>query len=236
MKEYENQSWRDEATKYKPIYLLIDTSGSMDGQPIGRVQENLELLVDIIKGQPVHKVDTLISIISFDDSAEVKLPMTPIREVIVPELKAGGMTALDQALDLMEERRKTEIVPRGTEGYTRDKKPNVFIMTDGLPNDSKWEQSVQKINREDYGIMIGLCALDENEAPESSKKIEVIRTVIGEDKEMSRLFYLQDFNEQEMRKFFTWISQIITTGDPSGDTGAKEVPTGGGVSEPFDPA
>ena len=49
-----------------PVYLLLDTSGSMNGEPIQAVNVGLQSLLSSLRSDP-HALDTVyISIITFD--------------------------------------------------------------------------------------------------------------------------------------------------------------------------
>ena len=49
-----------------PVYLLLDTSGSMKGEPIESVKVGLSTLVSSLRGDP-HALDTVhLSLLTYD--------------------------------------------------------------------------------------------------------------------------------------------------------------------------
>ena len=67
-----------------PVYLLIDTSGSMKGEPIEAVNAGLQTLVASLRRDPQALETACLSIITFDKDARVVLPLTPIEELQLP--------------------------------------------------------------------------------------------------------------------------------------------------------
>ena len=58
--------------------MLIDTSGSMRGEPIESVKVGLEAMLSILRQEP-YALDTVnISIITFDREVKVLAPLTPL--------------------------------------------------------------------------------------------------------------------------------------------------------------
>ena len=63
-----------------PVYMLIDTSGSMRGEPIESVKVGLEAMLSILRQEP-YALDTVnISIITFDREVKVLAPLTPLED------------------------------------------------------------------------------------------------------------------------------------------------------------
>lgn len=59
-----------------PIYLLLDTSGSMSGEPIEAVKNGVQLLETTLKQDPYALETAYISVITFDASAQQVTPLT----------------------------------------------------------------------------------------------------------------------------------------------------------------
>lgn len=58
-----------------PVYLLLDTSGSMRGEPIAAVNQGLQILVSLLRQNPTALETAYLSIITFDDAAKQILPL-----------------------------------------------------------------------------------------------------------------------------------------------------------------
>ena len=83
-----------------PIYILLDTSGSMYGEPIMSLQNGLQVIIAAFKRNlsTFHRVN--FSLISFGDKAELLVPLTDIDEFVMPQLNCYGCTALGDAFNL----------------------------------------------------------------------------------------------------------------------------------------
>ena len=86
-----------------PVYLLIDTSGSMFGEPIEAVRNGIQLLQSSLSADPYALETAWISIITFDTSAKQITPLTEVASFVPPTIEATGCTALGGALKLLAE-------------------------------------------------------------------------------------------------------------------------------------
>ena len=69
-----------------PVYLLIDTSGSMKGEPIESVKVGIETMLSTLRNDPYALETVNISIITYDKDVKQILPLTPIDELQLPEI------------------------------------------------------------------------------------------------------------------------------------------------------
>ncbi len=86
-----------------PVYLLIDTSGSMRGEPIESVKVGIEAMLSTLRTDP-YALDTVsISIITFDREVKQVLPLTPIDQIQMPEINVpeSGPTFTGAALEML---------------------------------------------------------------------------------------------------------------------------------------
>lgn len=113
-----------------PIYLLIDTSGSMSGEPIAAVKNGIDMLVADLRGNPQALETAWLSVITFGSEAEQVVPLTSIMEFKCPELTTGGEAKLGAALKLVCESRERE-VQKTTQKSRGDYLPIVFLFSDG---------------------------------------------------------------------------------------------------------
>ncbi len=118
-----------------PIYLLLDCSGSMMGEPIAAVQTGLQNLVATLRQDPYALETAYISVITFDSDARQTVPLTELSQFNPPQLSATGTTAMGAALTLLAERIEAEVT-KTTSDTKGDWKPVVFLMTDGSPTDN----------------------------------------------------------------------------------------------------
>lgn len=87
-----------------PVYLLLDTSGSMYGEPIEAVKNGVQTLVSTLRSDPYALETAYISIITFNSSAQQITPLTELAAFKQPNIDASGCTVLGGALELCHKR------------------------------------------------------------------------------------------------------------------------------------
>ena len=89
-----------------PVYLLIDTSGSMKGEPIESVKVGIETMLSTLRNDPYALETVNVSIITYDREVSQLLPLTPIDELQMPEITTpdSGPTHMGAALEMLLER------------------------------------------------------------------------------------------------------------------------------------
>ncbi len=117
-----------------PIFILVDTSESMRGEPIESVKNGLQMLVAALRRDPQALETAYLSIITFGGAPRQIMPLTGLDGFCLPELDAGGNRRLGAALELLCECRLCEVVP-STSAVKGDWLPFLFILTDGEPDD-----------------------------------------------------------------------------------------------------
>ena len=100
-----------------PVYILIDTSTSMRGEPIAAVENGLKALMDSLNKDPYALETVCLSVITYNTQAEQILPLTEVYKIRIPEITAKGRSALGEALLLLCEKVKSKKIhqkPKGT--------------------------------------------------------------------------------------------------------------------------
>lgn len=64
-----------------PVYIVIDTSTSMRGEPIEAVKAGLNSLIESLRHDPYALETVCLSIITYDSKAEQVLPLTEVYKV-----------------------------------------------------------------------------------------------------------------------------------------------------------
>jgi uncharacterized protein YegL len=132
--------------KCLPTYLLLDTSGSM--LPFAdTLNKTLDHLYDTVVKSPRVSEFAHISIISFNTSAHVVLPMMDIEQVTaLPEVMCGGGTRYGDAFSLVHERIDVD-VPALNDAGRAVLRPAVFFLTDGNPTDEEgsWTEAYSRL-------------------------------------------------------------------------------------------
>ena len=179
-----------------PVYLLLDTSGSMTGEPIEAVKNGVQMMVHSLRQNPQAIETAFVSIITFDSEAKQLIPLTDLASFQTVDLKAAGTTALGAALSLLADKLENEVTKTTLE-QKGDWKPIVFIMTDGVPTDD-WQAGFQKLTAVKKGLIVG-CAAGNNADDKVLKEIadQVVR--------------LSNTDADSIGKFFQWVSASIAT-------------------------
>ena len=128
-----------------PVYILADTSGSMEGAPIEALNNQLKGLKDVLMSDPFAIESAWVSLITFGGKyASVVSPLTEIVHFEPPFLEASGLTSLGAAMKKLNECIDKEVQVRD-ENYRGDYKPLVYVLTDGRPDDDGWREAVETV-------------------------------------------------------------------------------------------
>lgn len=120
-----------------PIYILIDTSGSMRGEPIESVKVGLADFIATLRNNPYALETAYISIITYAREAKQILPPTMLLgEFVMPEIAIpeSGPKHLGAALKLFTQRVEVE-VEKTTLERKGDYQPRLVLFTSGKISD-----------------------------------------------------------------------------------------------------
>ena len=131
--------------QHVPVVLLVDTSGSMSGEPIRELNQGLVEFYNALQGDSMALGRADVSVISFDTTVNVRMGFRPAEQYEAPTLKPGALTSMNQgiikALDEIEDRKRL-YKQQGVKYY----RPWLFVLTDGLPTDDEFEaEAVQRM-------------------------------------------------------------------------------------------
>ncbi len=156
IKKETGENVMSELIRRLPVYLLLDTSGSMNGEPIEAVRQGVKALLMELKSDPQALETAYLSVITFDSVARQVCPLTELIDFKEPELQASGITSLGAALRLLSECIEDE-VRKGSTEQKGDWKPLVFILTDGAPTD-EWEQAAEELKSKKTSQYHSMCS------------------------------------------------------------------------------
>lgn len=128
----------DEGQVVMPFYLLCDVSGSM-WVDIPALNAGIAQLKQDIARDPVVDDLTMLSVITFADTARTVVPLSFPTEVTPPTLVSGGLTNFGPAF--REFHRVFEADRERLKGEgKRVFRPCVFFLTDGEPTDGDYAE------------------------------------------------------------------------------------------------
>ena len=191
-----------------PIYLLLDTSGSMTGEPIAAVQNGVQMVISALQNDPQALETAYLSVIAFESSAKQLIPLTELSQFVPPQLQASGCTALGAALRLVADCADREVL-KNTQETKGDWRPMVFIMSDGQATDDV-NSAIPEFKKRKWGIVVACAA---GIGADTSELQSITENVVR----------LDTADSESIKAFFKWVSQSITTNSNSVGTTNQEI-------------
>lgn len=194
-----------------PVFILVDTSGSMRGEPVQAINVGLKAMEQALRRDPFALESVHLSLITFDLQARERFPLTPLDQVRMPEIDvpASGATFLGAALKLLVDRVDRDVV-RGSAQRRGDWRPMAFVMTDGAPSDSHaYEEAIAAIKQRDFARVVA-CAAGPKARPDALRRLT--DTVVT----------LDTLDGAGFAQFFQWVSSSIAAGGRSGSTSTTD--------------
>lgn len=194
-----------------PVYLLIDTSGSMRGESIHAVNVGIQAMLSALRQDPYALESVHISIITFDNEAREHTPLTALEDfrftdITVPS--AGG-TFTGAALECLVSCVDRDI--RRSDGDQKgDWRPLVFLMTDGTPSDAwAYGEAIKEVKRRTFGAIIA-CAVGPKAKHEHLKQLT------------DQVVALETMDSTAFAGFFKWVSASVASGSSSAGINQKD--------------
>jgi len=183
-----------------PCILLLDTSGSMQGEKIDALNAGLRTLKEYLMDDPLAVKRVEVAVITFDSSVKVVHDFVTADNFDPPTLTATGMThmasGIHKALDMLRER-KAVYKSNGVAYY----RPWVMLITDGEPqgeSDEIVQRAIQRLKQEENDRRVVFFAVGVVGANMTKLTEIAVRTPIK----------LTGLNFKEM---FVWLSASMST-------------------------
>lgn len=197
-----------------PVYILLDTSGSMRGEPIHSVNVGLQSMLSALRQDPYALESVHLSIITFDLEAKVYLPLTPLDQVQLADIDvpSAGATFMGAALELLAEQVSQQL-QKSTDEVKGDWRPLLFVMTDGSPSDVyAYQQAIPVIQQLNFASIVA-CA-----AGPKAKQEHLLQLT-------DKVVVLDTMDAASFAGFFKWVSASIVVGSSSaGISGSVSLP------------
>ena len=189
-------------------YFLLDTSGSMRGEPIAALNNGFNGLVSMLRSDPQAMDSLHISVVTFDREVNNLIPLIDLASFHPVEIKCpdSGPTHTGQALEMIYDLVNKDLI-KGSSDRKGDWKPLLFVFTDGKPSDlQKYREMMPKIKSLDFGVIVGCAA---GPKAEVSFLQELTNNVVK----------LDTTDASTLTTFFQWVSSSIEMGSKSQGTG-----------------
>jgi len=186
-----------------PVYLLIDTSYSMEGEALQAVQNGLDSLVTALRRDPQALETAYLSVIEFNSTAQQMEELKELTEFEVPTLKTNGMTSMGEALEVLVECVEREVLSSGR----RDWRPIAFLFTDGMATDDL-RKGIAALKQIKMGMFVA-CAAGPNADINELKKIT------------EAIVKLDEADSSSISAFFKWVSSSISVSSQKVDAGKE---------------
>ena len=224
-----------------PVYLLLDTSGSMYGEPIEAVKNGVQTLISTLRSDPYALETAYISIITFNSSAQQVTPLTELAAFQQPNIDASGISIITFNSSAQQVTPLTELaafqqpnidasgctalggalellsqkidteITKTTAEVKGDWRPLVFIMTDGEPTDSI-TRGLEEFKKRKCGMVVA-CAAGQGANTNTLKQIT------------ENVVQLDTADSATIKAFFKWVSASISTSSKSVEETAAEATT-----------
>lgn len=209
---FDNEDAHESQSRRLPIYLLLDTSGSMAGAKIEAVNMGVRLLYDSLIKDPMAIETVFISLITFDSEVKQIIPLTTITQFKPTSLRATGGTSLGAALKVLNQKLDQEIISNSPD-RKGDYKPLIFLMTDGKPTDD-WESQASLLRNRPKQKIATVIALGCGGAGEVDTNI--LKRVAD------HVLLMENVTADQITQFFKWVSQSVSTASKSAQMAAGD--------------
>jgi uncharacterized protein YegL len=192
-----------------PCILVLDVSGSMNGQPINQLNAGLatfkdELITDSLASKRVE-----VAVVTFGGQVQTICDFTTAAHFQPPTLVASGETpmgaAIHQALDLLAQRKATY----NANGIAKFR-PWVFLITDGAPTD-EYLSAAAKVKHGEESKAFAFFAIGVEGA-----RLDILKQIaVREPKQLAELRF---------RDLFVWLSASLKSVSRSNPGDAVAIP------------
>lgn len=183
----------DNTSQRLPCVLLLDGSGSMAGTPIDELNAGLRVLEEELKKDDIASQRVQLLVIQFGDEVKMLSDWTDAMAFNAPHLAADGMTPMGDAVRIALTKLEEQKARYRANGIAYNR-PWVFLITDGQPTDTGWEQAAEQ------------CRI-----AEQAGKLLVFGVGVGQDADLQKLAKFCSrppvrLQGLKFRELFLWVS------------------------------
>lgn len=181
-----------------PIFLVIDVSESMVGEPLRYLQAGMTRLTETLRKDPYALETVHLSVIAFAGVVKTIAPLVELYSFYPPRLPVGAGTSLGAALNHVMDEIKRCVVTNSPE-KKGDYKPIVYLMSDGSATD----QTADAIARwqRDFAKRATLISIGIGPFADLSQLSSISQATLRLDAD----------NEHDFKEFINWISDSVSS-------------------------
>lgn len=209
-----------------PTVLLLDISGSMQGENINALNEGVKAFKKEVEKDELASKRVDLAIITFGETSQLMQDFTSIEEFDPPTFTADGLTPMGEAIlkgiEIVEQR-KQQYKQNGIDYF----RPWIFMITDGEPTDMqrgdrKWNDVVNSVQEGESNKKFMFFAVAVDPA-----NTEILAEIAPPSRKPVRLKGLA------FRELFSWLSKSMSAVSASnpGEQVALESPVAAGWGE-----
>jgi len=202
-----------------PVYVVVDCSESMSGDPIESVKAGIIALHSELMNDPSAVESAWMSVIAFNSNARQIAPLSQLSDFTPPKLSTAKGRSLGAALELLFEAIRREVrTPVFSIGQKGDWKPLVFIITDGPPTDD-WQTASKKFKS---GVAASIISIACGDNADTSILKSISDTVLE----------MKNMSPSDFSAFFKWVTMpLVTSATSPLKTESKNPPKESGNSD-----
>lgn len=195
-----------------PVFLLVDTSGSMHGSKIDTVNVALKEMLQVLSNLEGTKGQIKLSIITFGQKVNVLQTLENVELININLLHANGNTPMGEAIKTVVEMIENKEVV-SSRAYT----PTIVLISDGIPTDCPSNSLVKNENGSyNYNEWKPIKMLHNCPRTEKCSKLAL---GIGDDSDFEMLKSFINNKEipvikaneaTTISKFFKWVTMSVS--------------------------
>lgn len=194
--------------------LLLDTSNSMEGERIAKLNEGYKLFINTLKKDPLATLRVEISVITFGGKVRTAQEFTSVERIKIQPFVADGGTPMGEAITTaiakVNERKK---IYRDSGG--RYYRPWIFMITDGEPTDA-WQSAATLVHQQEKRLTFFAVGVE-------GANVDILKQIsVRPPRRLKGLKFAE---------MFEWLSSSLSAVSES-DPGAEPQPTEAGPWEP----
>lgn len=202
-----------------PCVLVLDGSGSMQGQPISELNEGLRVLEQELKADTTASVRVQLLIIRAgdDDEVEILSDWTDAIDFETPAIEANGRTPLGAAMAVALDKIEAQKANYDANGIPSTR-PWIMLLSDGAPTDYDWREVARRCRDAEAAKKVAIFPIGTAEAD-----LEVLSEF-----STKKALRLQGLKFKEL---FMWLSRSVSSASKAAPDETTQLPAPEGWAE-----